>query len=458
MSKVLIVDDDVTFCLMLDTLLRKNGYEPRQAYSFGEGRKQLSAFKPDIVLTDLRLPEHDGMELLQLVIRELPGVPVILMTSYGDIRTAVKAMKMGAFEYVAKPVNPDEILATISRALNYTPPAIESGNEGGVRDTGFYIEGSSDNASKLHEYITLVAPTNMSVLITGESGTGKEFVARKIHLNSQRSKKPFVPIDCGALPRDLAGSELFGHLKGSFTGAFTDKVGQFEAANTGTIFLDEIGNLSYEIQVQLLRAIQERKIRRIGSTVEIPVDVRIICATNDDLKQAVGRGDFREDLFHRMNEFAMHVAPLRDRQTDMALFTGEFIKQANQELNRNITGLSPEVEHIFLNYSWPGNLRELRNIVKRSVLLTQNQLITRDTLPDELIEESLGENTAKISGQPSAPEHDNSLKESSRRSERDLIISTLEKVRYNKSKAARILNVDRKTLYNKMKQYGIPLQ
>ncbi len=456
MRKVLIVDDDVTFCLMLETFLGKNGYEPKQAYSFAEGRKLLSTFKPDIVLTDLRLPEHDGLELLQLVIRELPGVPVILMTSYGDIRTAVKAMKMGAFEYVAKPVNPDEILSTISRALHKTPEVSPAPSDS-PQDTGFYIEGSSNNALKLHEYITLVAPTNMSVLITGESGTGKEFVARKIHLNSERSQKPFVAIDCGALPRDLAGSELFGHLKGSFTGAFADKAGQFEAANTGTIFLDEIGNLTYEIQVQLLRAIQERKIRRIGSTVEIPIDVRIICATNDDLKQAVARGDFREDLYHRINEFAMHVAPLRERPEDLDLFISHFLTQANAELKRNITGLSPEVLQIFSQYSWPGNLRELRNIVKRSVLLTHGSSITRDTLPTELIEESLAE---KPAGQAVAdhPPHDNSLKESSRRSERDLIIATLEKVRFNKTKAARLLNVDRKTLYNKMKQYGIPLQ
>ncbi|MDD3744019.1 MAG: sigma-54 dependent transcriptional regulator, partial [Lentimicrobiaceae bacterium] len=292
----------------------------------------------------------------------------------------------------------------------------------------------------------------------GESGTGKEFLARKIHMNSVRNKQPFVAIDCGALPRDLAGSELFGHLKGSFTGAFADKTGQFEAANTGTIFLDEIGNLTYEIQVQLLRAIQERKIRRIGSTVEIPVDVRIICATNDDLKQAVARGDFREDLYHRINEFAMHVAPLRERHDDLELFIKHFLKQANQELNRNVTGLSPDVEHIFSQYSWPGNLRELRNIVKRSVLLTHGSLITRDTLPAELVEESLGEITGGKIAEVSSDQKSSGLKESSRKSERDLIISTLEKVRFNKTKAARILNVDRKTLYNKMKQYGIPLQ
>lgn len=458
MSKVLIVDDDVTFCLMLETLLVKHGYIVSQAFTYSDGRKKFVEFQPDIVLTDLRLPDHDGLELLTLLKAESSVVPVVLMTSYGDIRTAVKAMRMGAFDYVAKPVNPDEILATIKRALS-------SGNtESSVKSVDFvdlYLEGESAAAARITEHTSLVAPTGMSVLILGESGTGKEFVARRIHQQSERHLKPFVAIDCGALPRDLAGSEFFGHMKGSFTGAFNDKQGQFEAANGGTIFLDEIGNLSYEIQVQLLRAIQERKIRRIGSTIEIPIDVRIITATNEDLKQTVSRGDFREDLYHRINEFAIQVPPLRERPDDMILFTSHFLRQANMELGRSVTGFSDEVLEIFKNYSWPGNFRELKNIIKRSVLLSKTQIVSADTLPEELVNESrfapeTNQTESSVSENVAADEF--SLRETARRSEREIIVSALEKVRYNKSKAARLLNIDRKTLYNKMKQYDIPLQ
>lgn len=458
-SKILVVDDDVTFCLMLETLFRKHDYEVAQSYTFADGRKKLADFKPEVVLTDLRLPDHDGLEVLQLVKRDYPEVPVVLMTSYGDIRTAVRAMKMGAFDYVTKPVNPDEILSTVHRAINSRNKAASEVNM--LVSDESYIEGISDASVKILEHTTLVAPTGMSVLIMGESGTGKEFVARRIHALSQRSDKPFVAIDCGALPRDLAGSELFGHIKGAFTGAIADKQGQFEVANGGTIFLDEIGNLSYDIQIQLLRAIQERKIRRVGSTLEIQVDVRIITATNEDLRQAVSRGDFREDLYHRINEFAIQVAPLRDRPEDMVQFAKYFLAQANKELQREVKDFSPEVLQIFRNYSWPGNLRELRNIIKRAVLLSKSTVINPEALPDELAADNITRLVAPVTGDQglaAKTDADIDLRETSRRSERELIIATLEKVRFNKSKAARILNVDRKTLYNKMKQYGIPLQ
>jgi two-component system, NtrC family, response regulator HydG len=484
MSKVLVIDDDVTFCLMLETFLNKHSYKVQQSFSFGDAVKKLGTFKPDIVLTDLRLPDNDGLEVLKNVMRESPQVPVILMTGYADIRTAVQAMKLGAFDYVAKPVNPDEILLTIKRALNPSKSKMDITQSSDK--AGFFLEGHSPAARKISEYVSLVAPTNMSVLLMGESGTGKEFVARKIHVESVRNDKPFVAIDCGALPRDLAGSEFFGHLKGSFTGAYSDKQGQFEAANGGTIFLDEIGNLSYDIQVQLLRAIQERKIRRIGSTSEISIDVRIITATNEDLKQAVAKGEFREDLFHRINEFAINVSPLRHRQEDLMLFAAHFLKHANIELNRNVEFFEDEVVEIFTRYSWPGNFREFRNIIKRAVLLTKGDTIYKHTLPEEMIIEAL-QHTSRPSANPanSANSADSAnssistssdisesthgyasnipfepveLKDAAQRSERDLIISTLEKVRFNKSKAAKVLNVDRKTLYNKMRQYNIPLQ
>ncbi|MFA6949084.1 MAG: sigma-54 dependent transcriptional regulator [Lentimicrobiaceae bacterium] len=466
MSKVLVVDDDVTFCLMLNTFLTKHGFIVQQAFSYGDGSKKMIAFKPDIVLTDLRLPDQDGLEMLRTVMRERPQVPVVLMTGYADIRTAVQAMKMGAFDYVAKPVNPDEILATIKRALN---PSTENIAESKISKdkSDFFVEGYSSAAKKISEHVSLVAPTNMSVLLMGESGTGKEFIARKIHLQSQRADKKFIAIDCGALPRDLAGSELFGHLKGSYTGAFSDKQGQFESANGGTIFLDEIGNLGYDIQIQLLRAIQERRIRRIGSNNETIIDVRIITATNEDLKQAVARGDFREDLYHRINEFAIQVVPLRQRLEDMMLFANHFLKQANTELNRNVEFFDDEVIDVFSRYSWPGNFREFRNIIKRSVLLTKGNIVYKNTLPDEIIDEAMQHITRNLSLTTQQPVSNYQpqteelpavdLRDAAHKSERELIISTLEKVRFNKSRAAKILNVDRKTLYNKMKQYNIPL-
>lgn len=457
MSRVLIVDDDVTFCLMLETFLTKKGFDVQQSFSYSDALKKIKSFQPEIVLTDLRLPDHDGIDILHFVLREAPGVPVVLMTGYADIRTAVQAMKLGAFDYVAKPVNPDEIILTINRALSLKSTGSASMLSGDSE--ALFVEGVSAAAQKISEYIKLVAPTGMSVLILGESGTGKEFVARRIHEESVRSDKPFIAIDCGALPRDLAASEFFGHLKGSFTGAFTDKQGQFEAANSGTIFLDEIGNLSYDIQVQLLRVIQERKVRRIGSTTEIPVDVRIITATNDDLRKAVAAGDFREDLFHRINEFAITVLPLRERPADLKIFAAHFLQIANRELGKNVEGFSPGVMDIFIRYSWPGNFRELKNIIKRAVLLSNSSVVEAYTLPEELVNEAAGATLPAMDDLPGDGETPElNLKVAAHRSERELIVNTLEKVKFNKSKAAKLLNVDRKTLYNKMKQYGIPLQ
>ena len=433
---------------MLKTFLQKRGYEVEEAFSFSEGTKKLNTFAPDIILSDLRLPDKDGIALLEMVMREKPQIPVVLMTGYADIRTAVQAMKMGAFEYVAKPISPDEILATIVAALK-----VDSGKENrAVRkvkkeSVSQFVDGTSSVALKTLEYIHLVAPTAMSVLIIGESGTGKEFVARRIHELSDRRDKPFVAIDCGALPKDLAASEFFGHLKGSFTGAINDKVGQFEAANGGTLFLDEVGNLSYEVQMQLLRVLQERRIRRVGANIEIPVDIRILAATNDDLRIEVQQGNFREDLFHRLNEFSVVVHPLRDRRADLPEFVDHFLATANVELNRVVEGFSEEVMHVFTTYSWPGNLRELKNVVKRSVLLSKGPIVGIETLPEELVKESTKHNNHN--------EVESSLRGAAAKGEHELILQTLEKVKYNKTKAAQLLNIDRKTLYNKMKQYDI---
>ncbi len=470
---VLIIDDDPTFCLMLKSFLSKKDFATETAFSGAEAINQVKNNNFDIVLSDFRLPDTDGLELLENIREIKPGTPVIIMTSYADIRIAVKAMKIGAYEYVTKPVNPDEILLTIKNALNRDkdnlvvslPPSQHTGKieqPTGKKSTlknGFeYVEGNSDTANRIMQYIDVVAPTNLSVIINGESGTGKEYVAKMIHQKSNRSHKPFVSIDCGALSKELAASELFGHIKGSFTGAISDKTGQFVFADGGTIFLDEIGNLTYEIQVQLLRAIQERRIRKIGSNQDVEIDVRIIVATNEDLMEAVKKGNFREDLYHRLNEFTIVVPSLRDRGTDIDIFAGHFLNLANTELSKSVDDFDEEVKAIFRKYSWPGNLREMRNVVRRAVLLTSGNLVKKQTLPHEIVfekrEEAIVNNNNHSTPQNNV-EQPSDLKSLAEKTERELIINTLVKVNYNKSKAATLLKIDRKTLYNKMKLYKI---
>ncbi|HDP54375.1 MAG TPA: sigma-54-dependent Fis family transcriptional regulator [Bacteroidetes bacterium] len=454
MAKILVVDDDSSFCIMLKTFLSKKGHDVDEAFSVNEALRVLNGGSYDIILTDYRLPDGSGLDILTQVKAISPNSGVIIMTGYADIRMAVKTIKLGAFDYVAKPINPDEILLTIQNLLSQKQPesSLKKIAQSKATSTPTFIQGNSDNAKEVQDFIDLVAPTNLSVIIQGDSGTGKEYVARRIHAQSKRNGNPFVAVDCGALSKDLALSEFFGHIKGSFTGAISDKTGHFEVANGGTIFLDEIGNLSYEMQVNLLRAIQERRIKPIGSNREIKVDVRIIVATNDDLKEAVVNGKFREDLYHRLNEFIIHVAPLSERLEDLHLFSNYFLQQANSELAKSIEGFNTEVIDVFNQYSWPGNVRELRNVIRRAVLVEQTKLLTLKSLPSEIIA-SKHRNQFRNS-HSSKPENLKDLKEVA---EREMIISTLEKVRYNKSKAASILNIDRKTLYNKMKQYGLQL-
>lgn len=448
MAKVLIIDDDPAFCLMLKTFLTKNDFDAERVLSARESLKTLKEDTFDIVLTDFRLPEKDGIELLKEIKQINPYIPVILMTGYGDIKTAVKAMKLGAYEYVTKPINPDEILITIRGALGDSPS--QNGHYERPKQSYQYIAGTSYLAKKLNEHIELVAPTNMSVIIKGESGTGKEYVARRIHDFSTRNEQTFVALDCGALSNELAASELFGHLKGSFTGAINNKQGQFEAANGGTLFLDEIGNLSYEIQMKLLRAIQERKIKKIGGNKDIEVDVRIIAASNEDLKEAVRKGQFREDLYHRLNEFSLEVPALRERDQDINYFVDHFLEQSNNELGKNVKGFDPMVIEKFQRYPWPGNIRELKNIVKRAVLLAQSELIDMECLPPEIMHPDNHEGQGF-----SKPSNATDLKAITEKQEKEIIATTLEKTRYNKSKAAKMLNIDRKTLYNKMRLYKL---
>ncbi|MBW7467029.1 sigma-54 dependent transcriptional regulator [Pontibacter aydingkolensis] len=452
MPKILLIDDDPAFSLMLKAFLQRQQYEVEAAFTANDGLRLAKSFDPDLILTDFRLPDKDGLELLMQIKTISPHLPVILMTTYADIQTAVRAIKLGALEYLTKPINPDETLLLVRSALKKKE---EEQPEQQVSANAEYVHGLSEESAQIEEFIHLVAPTNLSVIIEGESGTGKEYVARTIHENSKRSSKPFAAIDCGTLSRELAGSELFGYVKGAFTGAVMDTKGQFEAADGGTLFLDEVGNLPYEVQVKLLRTLQERKIRKIGSTTDQDINVRVIAATNEDLAQAISNGQFREDLYHRLNEFKINIPPLRDRNGDVLLFARHFLNHANKELEKNITGFDAAAEEVMLNYRWPGNLRELKNVIKRAVLLTKGNVITTQVLPPEVANYKPEAVSSDVRTGFAENPSETDLKSITERNERELIVKTLEKVRYNKSKAARLLNIDRKTLYNKLKIYNI---
>lgn len=449
-ERILIVDDDITFALMLRTWLSKRGFGVETASSVAAARKALGGGVFSLVLSDMRLPDEDGIALLQWMAGAGITAPVIVMTSYAEIQNAVRCMKLGARDYVAKPVNPDELLKKIREALDApaaqapaakpAPRSVKGSSAIGMLN---YIEGRSDAARQLYEHIRLVAPTNMSVLVNGESGTGKEHVAQLVHRESKRAGKPFVAVDCGAIPRELAASEFFGHVKGSFTGALSDKTGAFEAADGGTLFLDEVGNLSYETQVQLLRALQERRIRPVGSTREIPVDIRLVAATNEDLEAAIVRGTFRADLYHRINSFTLRMPCLRQMREDIPLYADFFLDQANRELDKRIVGFDPAAAAALAAYDWPGNLRQLRNAVLSATLLAAGEYITCRDLPGEITDGPAAEPTA-------AP-----LPLRDRASEEEQIRRALAAAGGNKSQAAKLLGIDRKTLYNKLHLYGI---
>ncbi|MDC6364228.1 MULTISPECIES: sigma-54-dependent transcriptional regulator [Flavobacteriaceae] len=442
MPKILIIEDDTAFCQMLSKFLTKNGYAVSSSYTIKEAQENLSASNFDVILSDVRLPKGNGLTLLSTVKKASPNTQVILMTGYAEVKTAVNAMKKGAFDYISKPFTPDEILSVITNALNTkassdTQTPKQNPNEKKDAPNQFLV-GKSESSQKLQQYINLVAPTNMSVLLIGESGTGKEVTAKSIHDASKRREKNFVAVDCGAIPKEIATSEFFGHVKGSFTGAIEDKMGHFEAANEGTLFLDEIGNLSYEHQIQLLRAIQERKIKRVGSTKEIHLDLRIIAATNEDLGQAVEEGRFREDLYHRLNEFSMTVPPLRERVGDIMLFANYFLDRANEELGKNVSRFSTEAQEYIETYPWPGNLREMKNVIKRAVLFTEGDSIMPSAFPDQMIHGTEKNTTTKFS----KSEY-----------EKERILNALKQTNFNKSKAAKLLQMTRKTLYNKINLY-----
>ena len=469
MKKILIIDDEVNVALLLSKFLTRNGFDVSTASSGTSGLEYLKNGEFNLVLCDFRLEDTDGREMLKKIKTHYPQTGVIIITGYSDIKMAVELIKMGAYDYITKPLYPDEILNTITKAIETHHALVEEDQEhaNSAKNTKVnrkqvlagIVTGASKASKELARQIELVAPTNYSVIILGESGTGKEEAAKSIHLNSLRHNQPFIAMDCGSLTKELAASEFFGHEKGSFTGAFATKIGHFEMANGGTLFLDEVGNLSYEIQAALLRTVQERKVKRIGSTKEIDLDVRIIIATNENLLEGIQKGRFREDLYHRFNEFTIYMPPLRERGNDIVLLAEHFLKMANQELNRNVTSFAPEVIECFMNYRWHGNIRELKNIVRRAALITEGDQITVKALPLEIsnyknsFESIIPPSSTETAEAKEAPRND--LKNVALEAEYDTILRVLKEVSYNKTKAAEILNIDRKTLYNKMKAINL---
>lgn len=485
MKQILIVEDDLAFGTMLQTWLKKKGFDVEKVTNVGAAARWLTeggADSVNLILSDLRLPDHDGLFLLTWMRKRNIAVPFIVMTHYAEVQNAVLAMKSGAADYIAKPVQPDILLQKINDALQaasaatpvsqavsaasapvsaastsvsshschstHTSASVSSTNAAASDTTANanasasvpkYLEGKSEASRQLYDYVRLVAPTPMSVLILGASGTGKEYVARRIHELSARKGKPFFALDCGAIPKDVAASEFFGHKKGAFTGADADKRGAFEVANGGTLFLDEVGNLSYDVQVQLLRALQERRIRPVGGDRELKVDIRLVCATNENLEQAVAEGRFREDLYHRINEFTIYMPQLRERGNDIFLFADLFIRQANAELQRQVDGLDAAAAELLVQHSWPGNLRELNNVMKRAVLLARGRQITAAEL-----QQAMGPVRQNVV--PTL--HDEA-------DERQRIEEALRQTGGNKAKAARLLGIDRKTIYNKMEKWGM---
>jgi two-component system response regulator HydG len=450
MHKILIIDDDTYICKLMKNFLVKQGYQADTSISGSDAIKKINKGDYQLILSDYRLPDLDGFEILNAARNLEPAPPVIIMTAYEDLGVAVRIIKAGAYDYITKPLIPDEVLEIVKEALKK-----EKAKDTSASSQLDFITGNSENFKRIIELVRLVSPVNMNVIVQGETGSGKEYVARSIHFNSKRKKGPFIAVDCGALPKGLVNSELFGHIKGSFTGAVFDKKGLFEQANGGTLFLDEISNLDADNQMKLLRVLQEKTITRLGDSKAIKVDIRLVAASNEDLSLEVEKNKLREDLYHRLNEFIINVPPLRERGEDVLIYAEEFIKKASIRFNKEVAGYDDDVKRVLINYPWPGNVRELKNVIARSVLLAQSNQITLNELPEEI-----KNNQAFIHKTSSSDTHrkgDIILKEAAEIAEKDAIIHALIKFNNNKSRAAKMLKIDRKTLYNKIKQYNISL-
>lgn len=450
MAKILVIDDNVDSCFILSSYLKKEKFETEEAYSGKTALKLLDKHNFDIVFCDYRLPDFDGIDLLKEIKKKNPSAGIVMMTAYADVKIAIQCVRLGALDYITKPIHHQEMILLINDFLNKDDKKEKKQSSSKLAEN--YVWGKSEQSKRLLKNIELIAPTDMSVIIHGESGTGKEYVAKAIHALSKRKNKPFVAIDCGSLSEELAASEMFGHIKGSFTGAVQDKTGQFEYAKGGTLFLDEIGNLSYENQIKLLRVLQERKIRKVGGNNDIDIDVRLLVASNENLTDAARNGKFREDLFHRLNEFMINIEPLRTRKEDIKIYIDHFLKEANVALGKKVKEIDDITYEKLMSYYWHGNLRELKNVIKRSVLVANSDTVTLECIPEEI---TFGEQKTENGNLNDIPLNNFDLNKIVQEAEKRAIIHVLSKVANNRTKAAEVLNVDRKTLYNKMKSYGI---
>jgi two-component system response regulator AtoC len=450
-KRVLVVDDEENLRLVLRTLLRRNGYEVEVAASADEALALVGGFGPDVILTDVRMPKMSGIELLNTLKARGSQATVIVMSAFGNVELALEAMKAGAYDYLHKPFKPDEVVLALRKAEEREALRRENRALKEEINKEFQFESilaKSESMRDLFKTVAKIADYKTTVLVTGQSGVGKELVARALHRRSIRKGGPFVAINCGAIPENLLESELFGHKRGAFTDASSDKRGLFEEADGGTLFLDEIGELPLSLQVKLLRALQEESIRRLGDTRDIKVDVRIITATLRDLTEEVKQGRFREDLYYRLNVLHLHVPPLRERKEDVALLIDHFITRNNARLGTSIRGVDPEGRRLLLEYGWPGNVRELENTIERAMVLAEGEILTATDFPERIREANDPIQMQLASGELS-------IKKASRVIEEVLIRRALQRTRGNRTRAAEVLEISHRALLYKIKNYKI---
>jgi two-component system response regulator AtoC len=431
-KRILIIDDEENFRHMLSVILKKENYDVETASNGEEGLKKITLSPFDQILCDIRMPKMDGMEFLREVQKMEVDATVIMMSAYGTIDTAIEAMKLGAYDYISKPFKPDEIILTLKKA-----------------EERERLRRENEKMLNIFEVIKKVAPYKSTILITGESGTGKELIARALHYSSDRSQRPFIPVNCGAIPENLLESELFGHVKGAFTDAIRTKKGLFEEADGGTLFLDEIGELPSQLQVKLLRVLQDGEIRRVGDSKSIQIDVRIIAATAKDLTKEVNENRFREDLFYRLNVLPIHIPPLRERKEDIPLLVPHFINKYSESMNKNVVGITSKALDVLMNYKWYGNVRELENTIERAIVLTDRENIEFENLPIEI------QNFQDQIQLTPLAEEEYSIKKGSIFLEMNLIKKALKKTKGNHTHAARLLEISHRALLYKIKEYGI---
>ena len=451
-KRVLIVDDEENFRHMLSVILKKEGYDVEAASNGEEALQKVTLSPYDQVLCDIRMPKMDGLDFLNEAKKAGVDATIIMMSAYGTVDIAIEAIKLGAYDYISKPFKPDEVILTLKKAEERERLRRENEllRKEVKKEYSFEnIISKNKQMQKIFEVITKVAQYKSTILITGESGTGKELVARALHYNTDRAQNPFVAVNCGAIPENLLESELFGHAKGAFTDAIRTKKGLFEEADGGTLFLDEIGELPPQLQVKLLRVLQEGEIRRIGESKPIQVDVRIVAATVKDLVKEVNEGRFRDDLFYRINVLPIHIPPLRERNEDVPLLTAHFIRKYSQAMSKNVVGIDSRALEALMNYKWYGNVRELENTIERAIVLADRENIEMENLPLEI--QNFQE---EIPLEPLA-EEEYSIKKSSRFLEMNLIKKALKKTKGNHTHAAKLLEISHRALLYKIKEYGI---